>query len=214
MFGAMDSAPNVATSGPAVKVRWQWSRFPELSASELYAALAARQQVFTVEQRCAFQDADGHDVHAWHLFAWAEDLPAVASALTRYEAAPSCAPRSGPAARVLSDPTPPEGAQRAPRGGPATLVLAGYLRVLDPGRKFAEPSIGRVLTVAPYRGIGFGRTLMAEGIARTRRAWPERTVRIAAQQRLERFYANLGFRTAGAPYEEDAIAHVDMLLAP
>ena len=175
MFGAMDSAPNAATSVRAVKVRWQWSRFPELAAAELYAALAARQQVFTVEQRCAFQDADGHDVHAWHLFAWAED---------------------------------PSGLL----GGPAALVLAGYLRVLDPGRKFAEPSIGRVLTVAPYRGIGFGRTLMAEGIARTRRVWPKRPVRIAAQQRLERFYADLGFRTLGAPYQEDDIAHVDMLL--
>ncbi len=53
---------------------------------------------------------------------------------------------------------------------------------------------------------------MAEGIARTRRVWPGRPVRIAAQQRLERFYASLGFRTAGAPYEEDDIAHVDMLL--
>jgi ElaA protein len=190
MFGAMDSAPNAATSVPAVKVRWQWSRFPELAAAELYAALAARQQVFTVEQRCAFQDADGHDVHAWHLFAWAEDPSAVVGTPTTPEAARSCAPWRGPAA----------------------LVLAGYLRVLDPGRKFAEPSIGRVLTVAPYRGIGFGRTLMAEGIARTRRVWPERPVRIAAQQRLERFYANLGFRTTGLPYQEDDIAHVDMLL--
>ena len=190
MFGAMDSAPNAARSVPAVKVRWQWSRFPELAAAELYAALAARQQVFTVEQRCAFQDADGHDVYAWHLFAWAEDSAEVASTPTPRGAARSC----------------------APSGDPAALVLAGYLRVLDPGRKFAEPSIGRVLTVAPYRGIGFGRTLMAEGIARTRRVWPERTVRIAAQQRLERFYADLGFRTAGAPYQEDDIAHVDMLL--
>jgi len=212
MVGAMDSAPNVATSGPAVKVRWQWSRFPELTVAELYAALAARQQVFTVEQRCAFQDADGHDVHAWHLFAWAVAPPAVVRAPTPSEAARSCAPSSGPAARIVWAPTPPEGAQLAPWGGPAALVLAGYLRVLDAGRKFAEPSIGRVLTVAPYRGIGFGRTLMAEGIARTRLVWPQRTVRIAAQQRLERFYANLGFRTAGAPYQEDDIEHVDMLL--
>jgi ElaA protein len=38
-------------------------------------------------------------------------------------------------------------------------------------------------------------------------------VRIAAQQRLERFYASMGFRTASAPYEEDGILHVDMLLS-
>ena len=168
MFDAMDSAPRAGPAAPATEIRWQWSRFPELAPADLYAALAARQQVFTVEQRCAFQDADGHDLHAWHLLAWRDD-------------------------------------------GAAPL-LAGYLRVLDPGRKFAEPSIGRVLTVDPYRGIGFGRALMAQGIARTHKAWPRRPIRIAAQQRLERFYARLGFRLAGAPYLEDDILHVDMLL--
>jgi ElaA protein len=65
----------------------------------------------------------------------------------------------------------------------------------------------------PYRRIGFGKTLMAEGLARTRLAWPGRPIRIAAQQRLERFYAELGFRAASDPYEEDGIAHLDMLVA-
>ena len=167
MFGAMDSAPDVVSRASAPKVQWQWSRFDGLAPAELYAVLAARQQVFTVEQHCAFQDADGHDLHAWHLLAW--DLR-------------------------------PEGP-----------VLAGYLRVLDPGRKFAEPSIGRVLTVPPYRGIGFGRTLMAEGLVRTRNVWPGHPVRIAAQQRLERFYAALGFSATSEPYDEDGIAHLDML---
>ena len=94
----------------------------------------------------------------------------------------------------------------------ATPALAGYLRVLDPGRKYPEPSIGRVLTVPPHRGIGLGRALMAEGIARTRRIWPGRPIRVAAQQRLEAFYASLGFRTVSAPYDEDGILHVDMLI--
>ena len=167
MFGAMDSAPDVVSRASAPKVRWHWSRLEHLAPAELYAVLAARQQVFTVEQHCAFQDADGHDLHAWHLLAWDE--------------------RSG------------------------NTPLAGYLRVLDPGRKFDEPSIGRVLTVPPYRGIGFGRTLMGEGLARTRVVWPGRPIRIAAQHRLERFYSELGFRPASAPYVEDGIAHLDML---
>jgi len=167
MFGAMDSAPDAVSRTPA-PMRWHWSRIEALAPTDLYAVLAARQQVFAVEQHCAFQDADGHDLHAWHLLAWDE--------------------RS------------------------ATLTLAGYLRVLDPGRKFAEPSIGRVLTVPPYRGIGFGRGLMVEGLARTRLTWPGRPIRIAAQQRLERFYAELGFRAASDPYEEDGIAHLDMLV--
>ena len=168
MFGAMDSAPHAAPPALPIKLRWQWSRLPGLAAIELYAALAARQQVFAVEQKCAFQDADGHDLHAWHLLAWTED-----------------------------------------RAAPA---LAGYLRVLDPGRKYAEPSIGRVLTVPPHRGVGLGRTLMAEGMARASRVWPGRPVRVAAQQRLESFYASLGFRTIAAPYDEDGILHVDMLI--
>ena len=52
-----------------------------------------------------------------------------------------------PAPRVCGPPHPSRG-RNSRLGGPAALVLAGYLRVLDPGRKFAEPSIGRVLTVA------------------------------------------------------------------
>jgi ElaA protein len=97
-------------------------------------------------------------------------------------------------------------------GGPHP-ALAGYLRVIDPGHKFSEPSIGRVLTLPPRRGTGFGRPLMREGIARAVRTWPGQPIRIAAQQRLETFYASLGFRTASAPYDEDGIPHVDMLYA-
>jgi ElaA protein len=162
-----EAAPPIAlASAPTLTLRWQWARLPELTSAELYAVLAARQQVFAVEQRCAFQDADGQDLHAWHLLGWGE-------------------------------------ARETP--------LGAYLRVLDPGRKFAEPSIGRVLTVPPYRGIGLGRVLMVEGIGRTQAAWPGRPIRIAAQQRLEAFYASLAFRTVSAAYIEDGIPHVDMV---
>ena len=67
MFGAVDSLTHTAPVAPSDRLRWQWSRMPELAVAELYAVLAARQQVFAVEQKCAFQDADGHDLHAWHL---------------------------------------------------------------------------------------------------------------------------------------------------
>jgi len=155
----------------AIALQWQWSRLPALRALDVYAMLAARQTVFAVEQRCAFQDADGLDLHAWHLLGWA---------------------RAGGAA----------GGER---------VLASYLRIIDPGHKFAEPSIGRVLTTPAFRGTGQGRALMVEGLARAARAYPGQTVRIAAQQRLEAFYASLGFRTVSAPFEEDGIPHVEML---
>lgn len=91
-------------------------------------------------------------------------------------------------------------------------TLAAYLRLIEPGRKYAEPSIGRVLTTAAFRGTGLGRAAMREGVARAALLYPGRAIRIAAQQRLERFYQELGFRSVSAPYVEDGIVHVEMRL--
>lgn len=90
-------------------------------------------------------------------------------------------------------------------------VLAAYLRLIAPGRKYAEASIGRVLTTRAYRGIGLGRVLMQEGLRRAASAYPGAPLRIGAQRYLERFYASLGFRVASEPYDEDGIEHVQML---
>jgi ElaA protein len=90
-------------------------------------------------------------------------------------------------------------------------TLAAYLRLIEPGRKYAEPSIGRVLTTAAFRRTGLGRAAMREGLARSAVLYPGCAVRVGAQQRLERFYAELDFRTVSAPYDEDGIAHVEML---
>ena len=91
-------------------------------------------------------------------------------------------------------------------------VLQAYLRVVDPGVKYAEPSIGRVITSPETRGTGLGRRLMAEGLVRCGAAWPAHGVRISAQSRLERFYAEFGFRRDGDDYIEDGIPHCEMLL--
>ena len=90
-------------------------------------------------------------------------------------------------------------------------TLQCYLRVVDPGRKYAEPSIGRVITAPEVRGGGAGRALMNEGIARCEGAWPGQGIRISAQAHLQRFYASLGFRAVGEPYAEDDIPHIEML---
>ncbi len=96
-------------------------------------------------------------------------------------------------------------------GDPAPEVLAAYLRLIDPGRVFDEPSIGRVLTVEPFRRIGLGRPLMKEGLRKAAELFPGDAVRIGAQIRLERFYQSLGFRTVSEMYIEDGIEHVQML---
>ena len=49
---------------------WKIKTFDELSASELYAILKARIDVFVVEQDCPYPDLDNYDQSAIHL--WAE----------------------------------------------------------------------------------------------------------------------------------------------
>ena len=41
--------------------------FVDLTSDDLYDALALRQRVFVVEQRCIYNDCDGADRHALHL---------------------------------------------------------------------------------------------------------------------------------------------------
>lgn len=149
---------------------WQWARFSDLSPSQLYEILRVRQEVFTVEQDCAYQDADGKDRSAWHLAGWSDDSESPA--------------------------------------------LLAYLRVVYPGKKYAEPSIGRVLTAASTRGSGLGRELMRRAMESIGREYPDTPIRISAQQHLERFYGEFGFERVSDPYDEDGIPHIEMLRSP
>ena len=148
-------------------VQWRICRFDELSLRELQSIYMARQQVFSVEQNCAYLDADGLDEQAWHLAAWSTD-------------------------------------HRVP---------LAYARLLAPGVKYAEPSIGRVITTAAARGTGLGRELVRRAIALSREVYPALGIRISAQSRLERFYEEMGFAVIGDRYMEDGIPHSEMVRA-
>jgi ElaA protein len=89
--------------------------------------------------------------------------------------------------------------------------LAAYLRILAPGAKYTEMSIGRVLTTPAARGSGAGRELLARGIEYAEHLHPGHRIKIGAQAYLERFYQSFGFRTISEPYDEDGIMHIDML---
>jgi ElaA protein len=93
-------------------------------------------------------------------------------------------------------------------------TLQAYLRIVDPGVKYAEPSIGRVITSIETRRTGLGRRLFAEGVARCLALWPGQGIRISAQAHLERFYGGWGFRRVGGEYLEDNIPHLEMLRSP
>jgi ElaA protein len=142
-----------------VDLTWHDRAFEELTIDELYAIIALREQVFVVEQRCAYLDADGVDPRCRHL--WAHD------------------------------------------GG----EIVAYLRLVPPGVRYDETSIGRVIVAQRMRGTGLGRELMRRGLA-TAGAVP---VRLGAQAHLEKFYTDLGFRRVSDVYDEDGIPHIQML---
>lgn len=94
---------------------------------------------------------------------------------------------------------------------PEHALPLAYARLLNPGAKYAEPSIGRVITTAPVRGLGLGRELVRRVLAHCAQMHPRLAIRISAQERLERFYADFGFVAVGEAYLEDGIPHLEML---
>ena len=91
-------------------------------------------------------------------------------------------------------------------------ALVAYLRAVDPGVKYAEPSIGRVITAPEVRGTGLGRRLMLAAIEECFRLWGKSPIRISAQTYLLDFYSALGFVSTGKENLEDDIPHTEMLL--
>ena len=57
-----------------MQMNWILKQFDELSATELYAIIRLRNEVFVVEQNCVYQDADNKDQLSWHLAGWDGDL--------------------------------------------------------------------------------------------------------------------------------------------
>lgn len=95
--------------------------------------------------------------------------------------------------------------------GPDQKLIA-YARVFEAGVRYAEASIGRIVSAPEVRGTGIGRMIVEESMRFCAERWPSQPVRIGAQRRLEGFYAGFGFVADGEPYIEDDIEHIDMLL--
>lgn len=147
-------------------IDWVCVPFDALGVDGLYALLGQRQQVFCVEQQCAYLDVDGADPACWHVL-----------------------------------------------GRDAGGTLMASLRIVPPGLKYAEASIGRVVTAPASRGGGLGVELMTRGIAHAERLHPRAAIRIGAQAHLQRFYGRFGFVAEGAEYLEDNIPHIEMVRA-
>ena len=89
--------------------------------------------------------------------------------------------------------------------------LMAYARCFPAGVKYAEASIGRVITRRSARASGVGHVLMQRAIDAIHSHWSAPPIRIGAQARLEKFYNRHGFVKAGPVYDEDGIDHIEMV---
>ena len=89
--------------------------------------------------------------------------------------------------------------------------LAAYVRVVEPGIKYQQPSIGRVMVIEKFRRLNIGRALMNEAISFTELQYPQMGIKIGAQVYLQKFYQSFGFENVNEPYDEDGILHIDMI---
>ncbi len=87
--------------------------------------------------------------------------------------------------------------------------LIAYARFFEKGKVYEkEASIGRFVVRKKYRGKLMGEQLMKKCIEEIGEA---QTIKINAQQYLEKFYNKFGFKTIGEPYLWDGIWHIDMI---
>ena len=91
-------------------------------------------------------------------------------------------------------------------------VMTAYLRILPKGLTYPNNiSIGRVVTAQSARGSGLGHELMRKGLALCLNIFPNDTVKISAQEHLEKYYNQHGFERVSEMYLEDDIPHIAML---
>lgn len=85
------------------------------------------------------------------------------------------------------------------------------VRIVEPGVSYDELSIGRVAVHKKYRGTNVGNDLMKMSIAFVEKKLGKQTIRISAQEHLQKFYHRFNFKTVSEMYLEDDIPHVEML---
>ena len=88
-------------------------------------------------------------------------------------------------------------------------VRAG-LRLVPPGVRKSQVSLGRLVVHRELRKAGAGAQAMREGLRVCAQRYPGQPVLISAQQHLEHFYGSLGFSRCSDPYLEDGIWHIEM----
>jgi ElaA protein len=144
---------------------------------------------------------------AWKWYAWSDLSPDVLYAFLRLRSAIFVVEQNC----VFPDMDGRDPACDHLCGSASDGALLAYLRLVPPGVRTPEVSLGRIVVEAGARSQGLGRAVTEQGLRRCAERYPGKPIKVSAQQHLEKMYGALGFTTVGAPYLEDGIWHVDMV---
>ncbi|MDO4467730.1 MAG: GNAT family N-acetyltransferase [Bacillota bacterium] len=87
--------------------------------------------------------------------------------------------------------------------------IASYCRIIPPGIRFQEASIGRVL--ATKRREGYASLLLKEAIQKINKDYKNCNIKIEAQTYAKSLYEKLGFVQCSEEFLEDDIPHIQMI---
>jgi ElaA protein len=90
--------------------------------------------------------------------------------------------------------------------------IVAYSRLLKPGSRFNDYSIGRVVVKGTERGTGLGIEMMKAAKQYILKEYKADKIKISAQKYLQKFYEDIGFVVVSEEYLEDGIPHFGMLL--
>ena len=158
--------------------------FQELMVDELYELLRVRSEVFVVEQDCVYQDMDGDDKEAIHV--WLTE--GVTESVTNKEEA-----LDGDKNKVNRT------------DNEKVVALA---RVCPAGVHLPTISIGRVITTV--RGKGYGKQIMLAAIDVAQKYFGATSIDIEAQEYAKGFYEGVGFKQTSDTFILDGIPHIKM----
>ncbi len=89
--------------------------------------------------------------------------------------------------------------------------IVAYARVFKANDYFEYASIGRIVIHPKERNNKYGYQLVEVAIKAINVHFKAFTIAISAQEHLEKFYNNLGFKRNGKSYLEDGIPHIYMI---
>ena len=85
--------------------------------------------------------------------------------------------------------------------------IISYLRLIEPGIRYPEYALSRIVSDPNYRGFGYATLLIKKALLDIK----GEMVRISGQAYLKEYYESLGFKVVHGPYLEDDIPHYEMI---